>query len=72
MSDAELRNAILCVLSTLPVNSEMRFYWKDGTQCVTWTCAHCEPINIVLVRDEHGVGHPMPATVSNTVATTKH
>ena len=59
----DVRKAILTVLSTLPVDAEIRFFWKDGSQHLSMKLPGESEQIARLSRATNGVGVVVPATV---------
>lgn len=56
----EIREALMMVLSTLPVGAEFRFFWRDGVQHMAMKFG-AEPERLMsLNRRADGIGIPTP------------
>jgi hypothetical protein len=58
-----IRQAILLVLSTLPVDTEMRFFWQDGSQHMSMTLPGESEHVARLSRASSDVGVVVPTTM---------
>jgi hypothetical protein len=59
----DVRQAILLVLSTLPVDAEMRFFWQDGSQHMSMKLPGESEHVARLSRASNGVGVVVPTTM---------
>lgn len=59
----DLKAAVLMILSTLPEGAEFRFFWKDGSQHMSFKVGD-EPAQVArLSRAPNGVGVVVPAAL---------
>lgn len=61
--DRDIREAIMTILGTLPVEMEIRFYWYDGAQHVSMTYSDGSVDTARLNRSQDGIGVVVPAAV---------
>ncbi|WP_439640095.1 hypothetical protein [Nevskia sp.] len=46
----QVMDAIRTLLGSLPRDTEMRFYWQDGRQCLDWTDPESGTQSLRLIR----------------------
>lgn len=59
----DVRNAMLTLLSTLPVEAEIRFYWQDGSQHMSLRMPGEQEQVARLSRAPSGAGVVVPVTL---------
>jgi hypothetical protein len=61
-----INDGILCVLGTLPVGAEMRFFWRDGKAHLNLSKDGEEVVELFLVRNVAGISIPTPTAAYAT------